>query len=193
MDYSVDLKKSIKKEWTEAIKKSKILYKCITANTSIIWQHAAHTTDQLSSPNRQTGATQKSLSLNKKYWRIFWKKFRRKDQQAENGKTERLKGLGRRTRENIAKWNQMTALRFQTGRETSDIPGLPSRANVNSRFLSWVTSKNWRWLLLTQMVWGNFKRGNMFLTFYKGKVRMFSSRNTLENWGRGCSQITMGL
>ena len=31
-------------------------------------------------------------------------------------------GLGRRTREEIAKWNQMTALRFQTG-GTSDIPG----------------------------------------------------------------------
>ena len=29
--------------------------------------------------------------------------------------TERLTGLGRRTREEIAKWNQMTALRFQTG------------------------------------------------------------------------------
>ena len=45
-------KKSIKKEWTDAIKNYKILYKCITANTSVIWQHAAHTTDQLSSPNR---------------------------------------------------------------------------------------------------------------------------------------------
>ena len=57
----------------------------------------------------------KSLSLNEKYWRIFWKKFRRKGQQAENDKTERVTGLGRRTREEIAKWNQMTALRFQTG------------------------------------------------------------------------------
>ena len=28
----------------------KILYECITANTSAIWQHAAHNTDQLSSP-----------------------------------------------------------------------------------------------------------------------------------------------
>ena len=28
---------------------------------------------------------------------------------------ERVTGLGRRTREEIAKWNQMTALRFQTG------------------------------------------------------------------------------
>ena len=53
VDLSIpDLKKSIKKEGTEAIKNSKILYKCITANTSVIWQHAAHTTDQLSSPNR---------------------------------------------------------------------------------------------------------------------------------------------
>ena len=45
-------KKYKKKEWTEAIQNSKILYKCITANTSVIWQHAAHTTDQLFSPNR---------------------------------------------------------------------------------------------------------------------------------------------
>ena len=29
----------------------KILYKCIIANTSDIWQHAAHTTDQLTSPS----------------------------------------------------------------------------------------------------------------------------------------------
>ena len=27
----------------------KKLYKCITANTSVVWQHAAHTTDQLTS------------------------------------------------------------------------------------------------------------------------------------------------
>ena len=31
--------------------KLKIIYKCITANTSVIWQHAAHTTNQLTSPN----------------------------------------------------------------------------------------------------------------------------------------------
>ena len=30
-------------------------------------------------------------------------------------KTERVIGLGRRTREEIVNWNQMTALRFQTG------------------------------------------------------------------------------
>ena len=37
------------------------------------------------------------------------------DQQAEKDKTETVTGLGRRTREEIAKWNQMTALRFLTG------------------------------------------------------------------------------
>ena len=41
--------------------------------------------------------------------------MRRKGQQAENDKTERVTGLGRRTRVEIAKWNQMTALNFQTG------------------------------------------------------------------------------
>ena len=37
------------------------------------------------------------------------------DLQAEKDKIERVTGLGRKTREEIAKWNQMTALRFQTG------------------------------------------------------------------------------
>ena len=32
-------------------KKKLILYKCVTANNSAIWQHAAHTTDQLTSPS----------------------------------------------------------------------------------------------------------------------------------------------
>ena len=43
------------------------------------------------------------------------------DQQAEKDKTERVTGLGR-TREEIAKWNQMTALRFQTGGRHSTSP-----------------------------------------------------------------------
>ena len=37
-------------------------------------------------------------------------------QQAERkDKTERVTGLDRKTREEIVKWNQMTALRFHTG------------------------------------------------------------------------------
>ena len=43
-------------------------------------------------------AYKKSLSLYEKYRRIFWKKFRRKDQQAEKDQIERVTGLGRRIR-----------------------------------------------------------------------------------------------
>ena len=34
---------------------------------------------------------------------------------SKEDETERATGVGRRTRDEIAKWNQMTALRFQTG------------------------------------------------------------------------------
>ena len=47
----------------------------------------------------------------------------------ENEKTERVTGLGRRTREEIAKWNQMTALRFQTGGRHQTSP-----ASLRGRF-----------------------------------------------------------
>ena len=61
------------------------------------------------------------------------KKIGRKGQQAENDKTERVTGLGRRTREETAKWNQMTALRFQTeGRHQTSPSSLRGQ-----RFLKW--------------------------------------------------------
>ena len=65
----------------------------------------------------------KAYLLTKNIGRIFWKKFRRMDQQAEKkDKTERVIRLGRRTREGIVKWNQMTALRFQTGGRHQTFP-----------------------------------------------------------------------
>ena len=66
-------------------KKIKIVYKYITANTSAIWQHAARTTNQLISPSCYTGAIQKSLSLNEKYWKNFFEKVH------ENGPAGRKK------------------------------------------------------------------------------------------------------
>ena len=53
-------------------------------------------------------------------------------QKKEEKKTERVAGGGRETRQEIVKWNQMTALRFQTEGETSDIPGLPSGDVTNN-------------------------------------------------------------
>ena len=72
--------------------------------------------------NAKQESYKKAYLFNEKYWRIFWKKFRRKGQQAEKDKTERVTGLGRRTREEIAKWNQMAALRFQTGERHQTSP-----------------------------------------------------------------------
>ena len=82
--------------------------------TSAIWQHAAKTPTNLLLLAAKQEPYKKSLSLNEKYWSIFWKKkFRRKGQQAElDRKGNRTR---QRAREEIAKWNQMTALRFQTG------------------------------------------------------------------------------
>ena len=50
--------------------------------------------------------------------------FRRKDQQAEKDKTERVTGLGRRTREDKVESNDSPEIPDRG--ETSDIPGLPS-------------------------------------------------------------------
>ena len=48
-------------------------------------------------------------------------------------------------------------------------------------------------LRLTQMAWGNLKRGNMFLTFSANKVQIFSCyEKHTENGGRECDQITVG-
>ena len=41
---------------------NKRLYKCIMANTSAVWQQAAHTTHQLSSPSCSTSHTKKPNS-----------------------------------------------------------------------------------------------------------------------------------
>ena len=77
----------------------------------------------------------RNLSLYENFSRIFLKKFRRKDQQAEKDQIERVTGLVRKTREEIAKWNQMTALRFQTkGRhQTSPASLRGTLQNVSSQ------------------------------------------------------------
>ena len=81
--------------------------------------------------------------LTKKIEEFSWKKFRRMDQQAEK-KIETVTGLGRRTREDIAKWNQVTALRFKTwGRhQTSPVSlRVPTKGN-NSAGHTWDTTTN---------------------------------------------------
>ena len=95
------------------IKFKKMLYKC---HTSAIWQQAAHTTYQLSSPSSSARTIQKRLTINKNIW-VFWKKKSEKwTISRKNCKTERARSLGRKKEKSaIRKGNQMTALKFQTG------------------------------------------------------------------------------
>ena len=64
---------------------------------------------------RPSGAIQKTylFILTKNVEEFSGKSSERMDQWTEKDKTERETGLGRRTREETAKWNPMTALRFQ--------------------------------------------------------------------------------
>ena len=92
------------------------IYKCIMANTSATWQQAAHTTYQLSSPSCSTQAIQKSQTRNKKILRVFWKKSQENGPLAEKWQDRKSKRTRqKKTRQEIGKGNQMTALRFQTG------------------------------------------------------------------------------
>ena len=68
----------------------------------------------------------KAYLFMKSIGRIFWEKVQQNGPAGrKKDKTERVIGLGRRTRGEIVKWNQMTALRFQTGGER-DIRHPPS-------------------------------------------------------------------
>ena len=64
------------------------------------------------------------------------------DQQTEKDKTERVTGLGRRTREEIAKWNQMTALRFQIGGRHQTSPA-SLRGNTGEKSMLFDTTMGW--------------------------------------------------
>ena len=66
------------------------------ANTSAIWQRAAHTTYQLSSPSCSTGVISRGLTPNK-HLRGFAEKVRRMDYQHKNDQIKRARGLCRKT------------------------------------------------------------------------------------------------
>ena len=120
------LKKNIKKEWTDTITFFK--YKCIMANTSAIWQQAAHTTYQLSSPSCSTRAIQKSLTLNEKYLRVFWKKSWENGQLAEKWQDRKSKRTRqkKKNKRGDRKGESNDSPEIPDRRATSDIPGLPS-------------------------------------------------------------------
>ena len=118
-----------------------LVYKCITANASAIWQHGGKlhippTNLLLLAPKQEP--YKKANLLMKNTEEFSGKKFSRMDQQAavqEKDKTRRATGLGRRTRKEKVKQNQVKALRFQTGgkRQTSpaSLQGALDRHHTN--------------------------------------------------------------
>ena len=84
----------------------------------------------------------------------------------KNDKTERVTGLGRRISEEIAKWNQMTALRFQTGGDNRHpqppFRGVPERRSVPAdvdfgcRQCQPLGGKSWAERPLSPSVWRDF-------------------------------------
>ena len=66
-------------------------------------------------PAAKQESYKKAFLLTKNIQEFFGKVQKNGPAGRKKDKKERVTGLGRRTSEEIAKWNQMTALRFQTG------------------------------------------------------------------------------
>ena len=93
--------------WTETIYQ----------NTSAIWQQDTHPTNH--HPAVQQEPHKKAYLLTKTC-RIVSRKNNQEKRHGikrKNDKTDRARGLGKKTRQETEKGNQMTALRFQTGGE----------------------------------------------------------------------------
>ena len=133
--YQVKEKKK-KKEWTDTIhiywEKKKWEKKCILANTSAIWQQAAHTTYQLSSPSCSTRAIQKSLTLNEKYL-SFLEKSQENGPLAEKWQDRKGKCGDRKEKREDRKGESNYSPEIPDRRRTSDIPGLPSGRETERR------------------------------------------------------------
>ena len=107
------------------------------ANTSAIWQQAAHTTDQLSSPSCSTRAIQKSLTLNEIFL-SFPEKSQKNGQLTEKLQDRKIKRTRQKKREKKKEKKKKRGDRkgesndspeIPDRRVTSDIPGLPSGAS----------------------------------------------------------------
>ena len=67
------------------------------ANTSAIWQRAAHTTYQLSSPSCSTGAISRRLTNSQQKFARFLEKVIRMDYPHKNDRIKRARGLCTKT------------------------------------------------------------------------------------------------
>ena len=94
------------------------------ANTSAIWQQAAHITYQLSSPSCSTRAIQKILTLNEIYLSFMGKKSGEWTIKQKMTRQKEKKGLGRKNKRGDRKGKSNDSPEIPDMRVTSDIPGL---------------------------------------------------------------------
>ena len=127
--------------------------------------------------------TKKRIS-NEKYWKNFSKKFIRINQQAENDKTESVTGLGRSTREEIAKWDQMTALILKTaGRHQTSPASL--RWCQHGRFETETVLKAMAYNIFT--LWNSVLTSNSATLLCGGKSHRFDWPCLTIFWSNYCS------
>ena len=106
-------------------------------------QHATHTTNQPTSPSCETGAIQKSLSLNEEHWGIFWGK--KSGVWASWQKKKRKKKRTRQKKKiGDSKVESKHSPEIQDREETYGIPGLTSGAATERRRQRERGTKKWR-------------------------------------------------
>ena len=86
------------------------------ANTSAIWQQAAHTNNQMSSPSCPTGAKQKTDFLMKNVGEFFRKKVTEK---CQDGKSKRTRLNGMRFQTDGGHWTPPASLHMLNGKVVS--------------------------------------------------------------------------
>ena len=91
-----------------------------------IWQHAAHTTDQLTSPSAKQKPYKKCCLLNEKYRRIFCKIVRRMGKQGERRSDRKSNSSLQKNKRGDSKVESNDSPASLDRGETSDSPGLPS-------------------------------------------------------------------
>ena len=95
-------------------------------NTGPVWQTAVHTNNHLLAAQQEP--YEKACLLAKMFRDFLEIKSGEWAVSRKTTKTERARGLGRKTREEIGKGNQMTTLRFQrTGEGHQTSPASASR------------------------------------------------------------------
>ena len=94
----------------------KKLCKCLTATTSVEWQHAAYTIEQLtiSLMLKKTNKLIQKAFLFAKNIEFSFTIVKRNRPLAEKGQDRKRKKAGQKTRQKTVRWNQMTAPGFQT-------------------------------------------------------------------------------